>query len=120
MNDPTVTPAPAAASGGRPPQDGTISEEAVDRTRSWTGLYVVVGGDIAIAVAAIIALFKFASASANTNSAVLPSILSSAFAVISTMTTAYFGIRESSTMAQKSIKHQSSRSATTSDHSAGS
>ena len=87
---------------GNLPLAGGPSEEAVDRTRAWTGLWVVVGGDVAIAVAAGIALWKFASAS----SAVLASVLSSAFAAISTMTTAYFGIRESSNMAQRSIKNQ--------------
>jgi hypothetical protein len=82
------------------------SEEAVDKTRAWTGLYAVVGGDIAIAVGAVIALFKFAS-----SNAVLPAILSSAFAAISTMTTAYFGIRESSNTAQRSVQHQAASSA---------
>ena len=92
----------ASLGDGNPPQAGGPSEEAVDRTRAWTGLWVVAGGDAAIAVAAVIALFKFGSVS----SAVLASVLSSAFAAISTMTTAYFGIRESSNMAQRSIKHQ--------------
>jgi hypothetical protein len=36
---------------------------------------------------------------------VLASVLSSAFAAIATMTTAYFGIRASSNTAQRSIKH---------------
>jgi hypothetical protein len=84
-----------------------VSEEAVDRTRAWTGLYVVVGGDIAIAVAAVAALFKFASTTANGSGTVLASVLSSAFAAIGTMTTAYFGIRASSSTAQRSIEHHS-------------
>jgi hypothetical protein len=88
--------------GGKPAQVSGPSEEAVDKTRAWTGLWVVAGGDVAIAAAAGIALFKFSSA----NSGVLASILSSAFAAISTMTTAYFGIRESSNTAQRSIKHR--------------
>ena len=88
-----------------PPQDGGISEEAVDRTRAWTGLYVVIGGDVAIAAAAVVALFKFAHTTVNASSAVLASILSTAFATIGTMTTAYFGIRASSSTAQRSIKH---------------
>ena len=93
--------------GGGPPQDEDNSEEAVDKTRAWTGLYVVVGGDIAIAVVAAIALFKFVNTTANGSSAVLASVLSSAFAAIGTMTTAYFGIRASSATAQRSIKHHS-------------
>ncbi len=81
------------------------SEEDVDKTRAWTGLFVVVGGDVAIAVAAVFALIKFAG-SANANSAVIASVLSSAFAAIGTMTTAYFGIRESASTAQRSVKRQ--------------
>ena len=110
MTDTTGTPASSANSGDMSSQDVSVSEEAVDKTRAWTGLYVVVGGDIAIALAAIIALVKFAGTSANASGAVLASILSSAFAAISTMTTAYFGIRESASTAQRSIKHQPSTS----------
>lgn len=83
----------------------SLSDEDVDKTRAWTGLFVVVGGDVAIAVAAIFALVKFAG-SANANSAVIASVLSSAFTAIGTMTTAYFGIRESASTAQRSVKHQ--------------
>jgi hypothetical protein len=83
------------------------SEEDVDRTRAWTGLFVVVGGDVAIVVAAVVAVIKFAGSTANANNAVIASILSSAFAAIGTMTTAFFGIRESANTAQRSVKHQS-------------
>ena len=89
------------------PAGGELSEEAVDKTRAWTGLYVVVGGDVAIMAAVVVALFKFADTTVNVASAVLPSILSSAFAAIGTMTTAYFGIRASSNTAQRSVKHLS-------------
>jgi hypothetical protein len=95
--------------GNKPEESGTskppLSEEDVDKTRAWTGLFVVVGGDVAIAVAAIFALVEFAG-SANANNAVIASVLSSAFAAIGTMTTAYFGIRESASTAQRSVKHQ--------------
>lgn len=116
MTDTAGSPDSATPSEGALSKD--VSEEAVDKTRAWTGLYVVVGGDIAIAVAAVVALFKFAGTSTNSSSAVLPAILSSAFAAISTMTTAYFGIRESSSTAQRSIKHQSVGSASRTDQSA--
>jgi hypothetical protein len=86
-------------------QNGNLSDEDVDKTRAWTGLWVVVGGDLAIAAAVIIALFVFVVG--HSDNAVFTSILSSAFAAISTMTTAYFGIRESSNTAQRSIKHRS-------------
>jgi hypothetical protein len=82
-----------------------LSEEDVDKTRAWTGFFVVVGGDVAIVAAVVVALFKFANATASTSNAVLASLLSSAFAAIGTMTTAYFGIRASSNTAQRSIKH---------------
>jgi len=62
-----------------------LSEEYVDKTHAWTGLMVVVGGDMAIVVAAAIALFKFVGSTAGTNNAVIASILSSAFAAIGTM-----------------------------------
>jgi Na+/melibiose symporter-like transporter len=99
VTDQNISPVP-----GKSPTP-SLSEEQVDRTRAWTGLFVIVGGDVAIAVAAIVALVKFAG-SANANSAVIASVLSSAFAAIGTMTTAYFGIRESGTTAQRSVKHQ--------------
>jgi hypothetical protein len=92
--------------GGNSSPTPSLSDEDVDRTRAWTGLFVVVGGDVAIAVAAIVALIKFAGSTANANNAVIASILSSAFAAIGTMTTAYFGIRESANTAQRSVKHQ--------------
>ena len=93
----------------KPVQAAGISEEAVDKTRAWTGLYVVVGGDVVIATAAIVALLKFTGSGVSSSGSVLASILSSAFTAIGTMTTAYFGIRSSSNTAQKSIKHLSGR-----------
>ena len=101
------TPVPAAA----------ISENAVDKTRAWTGLCVVVGGDVAITVAVAIALIKSAGSASNASTAVLASILSSAFAAIGTMTTAYFGIRASSNTAQRSIKHHADAAANRSGNS---
>lgn len=103
MTDPASAP-------GRPPERtptpiAGISDEAVDKTRAWTGLFVVVGGDVAIAVAVVFALSKFAGTTGNAATAVLASILSSAFATIGTMTTAYFGIRAASNTAQRSVKH---------------
>ena len=82
-----------------------ITDEDVDKTRAWTGLFVIVGGDVAIVVAVVIALVKFANATVSGNNAVLASLLSSAFAAVATMTTAYFGIRATSNTAQRSIKH---------------
>jgi hypothetical protein len=102
MTDPTALPGEPAEKAPAPAP--AISEEAVDKTRAWTGLCVVVAGDVAIAVAAVVALIKFAGTNGNASTAVLASILSSAFAAIGTMTTAYFGIRASSNTAQRSIR----------------
>ncbi len=74
---------------------------AVDRTRAWTGLWVVVAGDVVIAAAAIWGVVKMSGTSAS--DAGIVSILTSAFTAVGTMTTAYFGIRAASTTAQRSI-----------------
>ena len=74
---------------------GDTSDPKVEKVRAWTGLYAVIAGDIAIALAAILGITHF-STSGTTNSQVLPqvvAILSSAFTAIGTMTTAYFGIK---------------------------
>ena len=73
------------------------SDNSVQRTRAWTGLWVVVGGDVAIAVAAILGLWK---TSGSSTSAPMVAILTSAFTAIATMTTAYFGIKTMSNTAQ--------------------
>ncbi len=70
----------------------------MDKTRSITGLLAVVGGDVAIAVAAILGLLHISSS--NTQSAQFVAILTSAFTAIGTMTTAYFGIKSMSNTAQ--------------------
>jgi hypothetical protein len=80
-------------SRGNNPSDGTVQ-----RTRAWTGLWVVVAGDVAIAAAAIFGIWKTAGSS-NSNSP-LVAILTSAFTAIGTMTTAYFGIKTMSNTAQ--------------------
>jgi hypothetical protein len=98
-----VSSKPAA---GRDSPNVVISEEAVDKTRAWTGLYVVVGSDVAIMATVVIALFKFADTTVDASTAVLAAILASAFSAIGTMTTAYFGIRASSSTAQRAVKHR--------------
>ena len=74
---------------------GDTSDPRVERVRTWTGLYAVIVGDVAIAVAAILGITHFAT-SGTGNAQTLPqivAILSSAFTAIGTMTTAYFGIK---------------------------
>lgn len=76
------------------------NEKDIERTRSITGLLAVVTGDVAIAVAAIIALYEVTTNKASSSAVV--SILTSAFTAIGTMTTAYFGIKAASNTAQTS------------------
>ena len=85
------SPAQAASRSANP------TDNSVQRTRAWTGMWVVIGGDTAIGVAAILALWK---TSGSSNSTPTIAILTSAFTAISTMTTEYFGIKTMSNMAQ--------------------
>lgn len=73
------------------------SDNTVQRTRAWTGMWVVIGGDVAIAAAAGFGVWKTAG---SANTAPMIAILTSAFTAISTMTTAYFGIKTMSNTAQ--------------------
>jgi hypothetical protein len=88
------------------------SSNKVQLTRAWTGLIVVVGGDVAIAVAAILATVKFSGQNAMTSDPIV-AILTSAFTAISTMTTAYFGIRSMSNTAQSVSDNSSAQTTTT-------
>jgi hypothetical protein len=75
--------------------EGETSNPGVEKVRAWTGLYAVIAGDIAIALAAILGITHFAT-SGTASAQILPqvvAILSSAFTAIGTMTTAYFGIK---------------------------
>ncbi|MFF3336538.1 hypothetical protein ACFYWX_44815 [Streptomyces sp. NPDC002888] len=65
----------------------------VQKTRTWAGLLAVFIGDAAISVAAIWGV-------TGTDDAQSVAILTSAFTAVSTMTTAYFGIRALSNTAQ--------------------
>src|SRR5580693_7944600 len=85
------------ATGGGSTSGGAVSE-SVDRTRSITGLLAVVGGDVAIAIAAILGILHFPPSGGQSSQFV--AILSSAFTAIATMTTAYFGIKSISNTAQ--------------------
>jgi hypothetical protein len=96
-----------APPAGAPPTDGSStppsrsdnpSDNAVQRTRSWTGLWVIAVSDAVIAVAAIWGIVKTSSASASSSSVV--AILTAAFTAIGTMTTAYFGIKSVTNTAQ--------------------
>jgi hypothetical protein len=90
-----TTPATSAGDTAAAGSPGETSDPGVETVRSWTGLYAVIAGDIAVALAAILGITHFAT-SGTVNSQILPqvvAILSSAFTAIATMTTAYFGIK---------------------------
>jgi hypothetical protein len=82
-----------------PPVVTTANEVQITRAR--VGLWMVVTGDTAIAIAAVLGILI--AAGKTTAAATVVSILSSAFTAISTMTTAYFGIRAASNTAESSI-----------------
>ncbi|MGK5741462.1 hypothetical protein [Micromonospora sp. URMC 103] len=78
----------------------TPSSNDVQKSRAIAGLLAVAIGDATIIAAAIVGLIVMDSASAEAQSV---AILTSAFAAIGTMTTAYFGIRAATNTAQSSI-----------------
>lgn len=84
-----------------PEASASQPNDPVERTRAWTGLWVVIGGDIAILAAAFAAVVKVSSDGGASTAIV--SILTSAFTTVGTMTTAYFGIRAASNTAQSSL-----------------
>ncbi|GHG53944.1 hypothetical protein [Streptomyces griseocarneus] len=75
---------------GRP---RNASDVELQKTRAWAGLLVVILGDAAIAIAAVWGV-------AGADGAQSAAILTSAFTAVSTMTTAYFGIRAATNTAQ--------------------
>src|SRR5713226_7273374 len=94
-----VPPTEPSNNGGATDQSkdsaATIAKDDLDfrtqRTRAWTGLWVVAAGDAVIAAAAVLAIVKLKTGGADTSQVV--AILTAAFTAVSTMTTAYFGIR---------------------------
>jgi hypothetical protein len=80
------------------------TENAVQRTRAYTGLLVVLSGDALIAGAAVSGIWKFGSDTGQT-----VAILSSAFTAIGTMTAAYFGIRAATNTAQSAVVQQAAQ-----------
>jgi hypothetical protein len=76
----------------RTPADDRMKVQYI---RSEMGAFVIVAGDIAVLAACIFALWLTHAASD-----VVAAVLTSAFAVIASMTSAYFGIRAASNVAQ--------------------
>jgi hypothetical protein len=94
-------PAPAALPAPAVPPPSKTSDARVEQVRALAGLMAVMAGDVAIAVAAIVVIIRFAGS--GTSSQALPqivAILSGAFTAIGTMTTAYFGIKAMSNTAK--------------------
>ena len=75
------------------------SGNVVERTRAWTGMWVVAAGDVTIVLAAIWGVIKISGS--GTSGSTIVAILTSAFTAIGTMTTAYFGIRSTANTAQR-------------------
>ena len=105
--EPGGTPAGGTPAGGTPAGDdpeappdrrNNPTDNAVQRTRSWTGLWVIAVSDVVIAVAAVWGIVKTSSTSTSSSSIV--AILTSAFTAIGTLTTAYFGIKSVANTAQ--------------------
>ncbi len=88
----------AGAGNVSPDRKNNPTDNTVQLTRSWTGLWVVAVSDVVIAVAAVWGIVKASSTSATSSSIV--AILTSAFTAIATMTTAYFGIKSVTNTAQ--------------------
>jgi len=86
----------------RPNHKDNPTENTVQLARSRAGVVVVVAGDVVIALAAFIGISKFSAGSSAGVSMV--AILTTAFTAISTMTTAYFGIKTVSNTAQSFAK----------------
>ncbi|MFF4422215.1 hypothetical protein ACFY04_15755 [Streptomyces sp. NPDC001549] len=71
--------------------------KAIQTTRAWAGLLVVLFGDIGIALAAILVALHLKTGSEAV------AILTSAFTAITAMTSAYFGIRAAANTAQSAV-----------------
>lgn len=70
----------------------------VQTTRAWTGLVVVLIGDVGVALAAILVALDV-----NDGTQAV-AILTSAFTAITAISTAYFGIRAASNTAQHAVE----------------
>jgi hypothetical protein len=75
------------------------TDNAVQRTRAWAGLWIIVLGDSIIGGAAMFGMFQ----TGGNADAARVSILASAFTAVGTMTAAYFGIRAAANTAQATV-----------------
>ena len=82
-----------------PSRSDDPTANSVDRTRAWTGLWVVVAGDIGLTTAAVIGVLV----TYKSGGSAVAAILASAFTAIGTTTTAYFGIRTMSNATQSLV-----------------
>jgi len=80
-----------------------------------------VAGDVAIALAAILGITHFTSSGTSSSQAVpqIVAILSGAFTAISTMTTAYFGIKAISNTAKNLAGPPTGKASSESEGAAG-
>jgi hypothetical protein len=82
-----------------PSRNDDPTDNGVQRTRAWTGLWVVIAADIGVITAAVIGILV----THNSGSSPVLAILTSAFTAIGTTTTAYFGIRTMSNATQSLV-----------------
>ncbi|MEU2715618.1 hypothetical protein [Streptomyces sp. NPDC007205] len=79
------------------PASSSVVSEKVEKTRSLTGCAAVLVGDLAITAAAVLGMWW----TRDTRDSV--AILSSAFTAVTSMTTAYFGIKGISNTASRVV-----------------
>ena len=82
-----------------PSRSDDPTANGVQRTRAWTGLWVVLAGDVGVVAAAVVGIL----ATRNSGSSPVVAILTSAFTAIGTTTTAYFGIKTMSNATQSLV-----------------
>ena len=72
------------------------SDNAVQKTRAWTGMLVVLGSDAGVIAATVVGIHALG----KTDVSSIVAVLTSAFTAVGTLTTAYLGIRTMSNTAQ--------------------
>jgi hypothetical protein len=95
------------------------SDTGVEKVRAWAGLIAVVAGDLVIALAAILGITHFTSSGNSQSLPQIVAILSGAFTAISTMTTAYFGIKAISNTAKNLAGPPTGKATSESDGATG-
>lgn len=83
----------------------TVQDNALDKSRSLYGLLAVIISNVAIAGVAIFGVWQL-----DGDKAVIVGVLTAAFTAVSSMTTAYLGIKAVSNTAKTMVQQQSATS----------